>query len=131
MARIRAKGSKPEMMVRRLVHRLGYRFRLHRKDLPGTPDLVFPGKRKIIFVHGCFWHQHSGCKLARMPKSKVDFWGPKLALNRSRDAKHLSELEKLGWDVLVLWECELGEETMLTERIDAHLGETEKEHETC
>ena len=107
MSRIRGKGTKVEFLVRRLVHALGYRYRLHRKDLPGCPDLVFPGRRKVVFVHGCFWHRHEGCKLARMPKSKVDFWEKKLEANRQRDLRDQEALSRLGWDILVLWECEL------------------------
>ncbi|MBY0430413.1 MAG: very short patch repair endonuclease [Rhodospirillales bacterium] len=107
MSRIRGKGSKIELLVRRLAHALGYRYRLHRKELPGCPDLVFPGRRKVVFVHGCFWHRHEGCKLARMPKSKVDFWEKKLEANRQRDLRDQDALSRLGWDILVLWECEL------------------------
>jgi DNA mismatch endonuclease (patch repair protein) len=109
MARIRGKDSKPEMLVRRLVHAAGYRFRLHRRDLPGRPDLVFPGRRKIIFVHGCFWHQHPDptCRLARRPKSRHEFWSPKFEANIARDERVLARLADLGWNVLIVWECEL------------------------
>lgn len=107
MAAVRSKNTKPEMFVRRLTHAMGYRFRLHRTDLPGTPDLVFPGRRKVIFVHGCFWHQH-GCKRSsRIPKSNQSFWGPKLERNCARDAEYLKALSAEGWECLVLWECEL------------------------
>ena len=106
MRRIRKKDTKPELLVRRITHALGYRFRLHRSDLPGSPDLVFPSQRKLVFVHGCFWHQHPGCRLNRQPKSRTDYWGPKLARNVERDRLVLQELEQLGWKVLVLWECE-------------------------
>lgn len=108
MAAIKSKGMKPEMTVRKVCHAMGYRFRLHRKDLPGNPDLVFPGRRKIVFVHGCFWHQHSDpeCPLAHKPRSNMDYWGPKLERTRKRDAGNLTALESLGWKVLVLWECE-------------------------
>lgn len=108
MRAIRSTGMKPELAVRRLVHSMGYRYRLHRKDLPGKPDLVFGPRRKVIFVHGCFWHQHSdpGCKIARMPKSKPDYWKPKLARNVERDRQHQAELEANGWSVLIVWECE-------------------------
>jgi len=106
MSRVRAKNTKPEMNARRAAHRLGYRFRLHRHDLPGKPDLVFPRLRKIVLVHGCFWHQHQGCNGGRMPKSRPDFWGPKLARNVERDHKVRASLEALGWDIMVLWECE-------------------------
>ena len=109
MSGIRSKGMKPEMTVRRLLHAMGYRFRLHRRDLPGKPDLVFPGRRKVIFVHGCFWHQHGdpGCKIARRPKSNLEYWLPKLDRNASRDAEHQASLRDRGWDVLVIWECEV------------------------
>ena len=108
MRRITKTDTKPELAVRRAAHRLGYRFRLHRRDLPGTPDLVFPRLRKVILVHGCFWHQHVGCRLARQPKSRLDYWLPKLERNRKRDAETQAALRKLGWDVLVVWECQAG-----------------------
>lgn len=119
MARIRGKDTKPEMKVRRLVHRLGYRYRLHRRDLPGSPDLVFPGRRKVILVHGCFWHRHPdpACKRARMPKSRLEFWEPKLTANADRDLRNQSALEAMGWKVLILWECELESEHDLATRI--------------
>ena len=109
MSGIRSKGMKPEMTVRRLLHSMGYRYRLHRRDLPGKPDLVFPGRRKVIFVHGCFWHQHSDprCRIVRRPKSNRDYWLPKLERNVVRDAENRARLEELGWEVLVIWECEV------------------------
>ena len=109
MSNIRAKGMKPEMLVRRLTHALGYRYQLHRKDLPGKPDLVFPGRRKVIFVHGCFWHQHAdpACKIARRPRSNLDYWLPKLERNVSRDVEHQARLAEFGWRALVIWECEV------------------------
>ncbi|MFH1493969.1 MAG: DNA mismatch endonuclease Vsr [Pseudomonadota bacterium] len=106
MSRIRSKDTKPEMAVRRLVFSMGYRYRLHDRTLPGTPDLVFRGRRKAMFVHGCFWHRHPGCGLARMPKSRLDFWGPKLEANARRDGECLAALRELGWETLVVWECE-------------------------
>jgi DNA mismatch endonuclease (patch repair protein) len=106
MRRIRSKDMKPEMLVRRLVHGLGYRYRLHRKDLPGKPDLVFAPQRKVIFVHGCFWHQHPGCREGKMPSSNTGYWGPKLRRNVERDAMNLAGLEVNGWRTLVVWECE-------------------------
>lgn len=108
MSRIRSKGMKPEMVVRRLVHGMGYRYRLHRKDLPGKPDLVFGPRRKVIFVHGCFWHQHSdpACKIARIPKSKLGYWTAKLGRNVERDQEHQTQLQGQGWRVLTVWECE-------------------------
>lgn len=97
------------MLVRRLLHGMGYRYRLHAKDLPGKPDIVFQGRKAAIFVHGCFWHRHPDptCKLARMPKSRLDFWEPKLEGNRARDIANVERLEALGWRVLLVWECEM------------------------
>jgi DNA mismatch endonuclease (patch repair protein) len=107
MRRIRSKDTSPERMVRSLTHGEGFRFRLHVTDLPGTPDLVFPSRRKVIFVHGCFWHSHLDCKLAHAPKSNKSYWGPKLKRNRQRDKVHYRELTRRGWRSLVVWECEL------------------------
>lgn len=106
MRRIRSKDTKPEMVVRRLAHGLGYRYRLHAKDIPGKPDLVFPGRKKAIFVHGCFWHQHPGCVDGRLPRSNRAYWGPKLEKNKSRDELAIRELHDAGWEVLIIWECE-------------------------
>lgn len=124
MSRVRGRDTKPEMLVRRLTHGMGYRYRLHRRGLPGSPDLVFPSRMKVIFVHGCFWHQHldPGCKLARLPKSKLDFWGPKLETNRERDERNLVLLAELGWDVLVIWECQTKNREELQARIGGFLG---------
>ncbi|WP_446741961.1 very short patch repair endonuclease [Silvibacterium acidisoli] len=107
MSRVRAKDSKPEMAVRKLVFAAGYRYRLHGRKLPGCPDLVFKGRNKVIFVHGCFWHRHENCALARMPKSRLDFWEPKLQANKERDARNTELLMRDGWKVLTIWECEL------------------------
>ena len=119
MRAIRSKDMKPEMRVRRLAHGMGYRFRLHRKDLPGKPDLVFPSRRAVIFVHGCFWHQHPApsCKEARLPKSNLDYWKPKLERNQTRDAAHSAALEAGGWRVLVIWECETADAETTGRRI--------------
>lgn len=107
MALVRSRDSKPEMILRRMIHALGYRYRLHRRDLPGTPDLVFPSRRKAIFVHGCFWHRHN-CPLGnRMPKSRVDFWAEKFNANRLRDQRNLRRLRRDGWAILVVWECQI------------------------
>lgn len=125
MSRIRGRNTKPELLVRRLVHRLGYRFRLHRADLPGKPDLVFTSRRKIIFVHGCFWHRHTGCALARMPKSRLDFWKPKLEANKKRDVRSRRQLTALGWQSLVIWECEAKDNDKLERRIKAFLDREE------
>jgi len=124
MSRIRSKNSKVELLVRSLVHRMGYRFRLHRKDLPGKPDLVFAGRRKVIFVHGCFWHWHPdpNCKQARMPKSRQEFWRPKLEGNRRRDRENRQKLIELGWEVLEIWECEARDPEKIQSRIRAFLG---------
>jgi DNA mismatch endonuclease (patch repair protein) len=123
MRRIRKIDTKPELVVRRVAHRLGYRFRLHRRDLPGTPDLVFPRLRKVILVHGCFWHQHPECRLARPPKSRPDYWLPKLPRNQERDAEATAALKALGWSILVLWECEISNEEAASETIAAFLDE--------
>jgi DNA mismatch endonuclease, patch repair protein len=120
MRAIRSKGMKPELAVRRLVHKLGYRYRLHRTDLPVTPDLVFVSRRKVIFVHGCFWHAH-GCKQSHVPKSNVEYWAPKLRRNRKRDAKNLKALTAQGWRSLVIWECEIKDENAVARRLKAFL----------
>jgi DNA mismatch endonuclease (patch repair protein) len=121
MARVRSKDSKAEMVVRRIVFALGYRYRLHGRTLPGQPDLVFRSRRKVIFVHGCFWHRHAGCALSRMPKSRLDFWGPKLNGNRERDIRTNEELVREGWGVLTIWECQLGETDCLQAKIKEFL----------
>lgn len=117
MARVRSKNMRPELFVRKLVFALGYRYRLHARDLPGCPDLVFRPRRKVIFVHGCFWHRHANCALARMPKSRLDFWAPKLEGNRERDEKNKRTLHREGWKVLTVWECELDDAKRLDTRI--------------
>jgi DNA mismatch endonuclease (patch repair protein) len=114
------------MAVRRIVHAMGYRFRLHRKDLPGKPDLVFPGLRRAILVHGCFWHQHSECREGRLPGSRQDYWVPKLARNQERDKENLIKLHLLGWDALVIWECEMNDKRNLQQHIRAFLGDYTK-----
>jgi DNA mismatch endonuclease, patch repair protein len=106
MASIRKRDTRPEIAVRRALHAQGLRFRLYRKDLPGTPDLVLPGRRLAVFVHGCFWHQHPGCSWSRTPRGNTSYWGPKLARNVARDEKARQQLATLGWHVLVIWECE-------------------------
>jgi DNA mismatch endonuclease (patch repair protein) len=121
MRKITSKDTSPELVVRSLAHKLGFRFRLHRRDLPGTPDLVFPGLRKVIFVHGCFWHLHPGCHLARIPKTRVQYWKPKLERNRDRDVAILVTLRKLGWKVLVIWECETAEPELLARKLKKFL----------
>ncbi|MFD0326766.1 very short patch repair endonuclease [Lysobacter gummosus] len=120
MARIRSRDTVPERQVRSLLHRLGFRFRIHRKDLPGTPDIVLPGRRTVIFVHGCFWHGHS-CKRGRMPKSRAEYWGPKIETNRRRDALKRRQLRGLGWKVISVWECELKDMDRLRRKLDKEL----------
>ncbi|WND78028.1 very short patch repair endonuclease [Thalassospiraceae bacterium LMO-SO8] len=124
MSRVRGRDTKPEMTVRRMVHGMGYRYRLHGKGLPGKPDLVFRPKRKVMFVHGCFWHRHPDpeCPLARMPKSRLDFWKPKLDGNRERDIRTQRKLEDQGWNVMVVWECQLRDREALGARIREFLG---------
>lgn len=117
MRRIRSRGTKPELLIRRLTHRLGYRFRLYRSDLPGCPDLVFPGRRKVVFVHGCFWHGHHCAVGSRVPKSNVEYWTKKIARNRARDVAARNQLQRDGWKVLVLWECETRNEAAIVKRL--------------
>lgn len=127
MARVRHKDTKPEMKVRRLAHRLGFRFRLHRPDMPGKPDLVFPSRRAAILVHGCFWHQHEGCRKATIPRTRQDFWEAKLGRNVERDRATEAALRKLGWRVLVVWECETSDEEALSKRLIGFLEEQPSE----
>jgi DNA mismatch endonuclease (patch repair protein) len=124
MARVKAKNTKPEMFVRRIVHAAGYRYKLHDPNLPGKPDLVFGRRRKVIFINGCFWHSHSECSLARTPKSNFDFWSNKLQRNKARDEENIQKLNELSWEVLVLWECELRNSEVLVEKIKSFLGAT-------
>ena len=126
MGRIKGKDTKPEMRVRQAVHAMGYRYRLHDKKLPGVPDLVFKGRRKVIFVHGCFWHVHEGCKNARLPKSRVEFWRAKLNGNKVRDERAIAALSAAGWQTLVIWECELRDMVAVTGRIKGFLGQVER-----
>lgn len=116
------RDTRPEMRVRRGLHAAGYRFRLHRADLPGRPDLVFPALGAVIQVHGCFWHQHAGCACARAPTSRRNYWGPKLARNVERDSETSSGLAALGWRVHVVWECELADEVAALRRAAEYLG---------
>jgi DNA mismatch endonuclease (patch repair protein) len=124
MSRVRGKDTAPEIAVRRVVYGLGHRYRLHAKDLPGRPDIVFRRRRKVIFVHGCFWHRHRApsCRLARLPKSKLDFWRPKLEANRDRDVRNVAALRRAGWKILVIWECELDDKNRLLRRLRTYLG---------
>ena len=117
MARIRKVDTKPELVVRKLLHALGFRFRLHRRDLPGNPDIVFPARKKVILVHGCFWHRHTCSSGRKVPTANRDYWLPKLQRNHARDAQNLSRLHVLGWTTLTLWECELSNSRMLAARL--------------
>ena len=121
MSRIKGRNTKPELIVRRIAHGLGFRFRLHRRDLPGSPDMVFPRYRTVVFVHGCFWHRHDGCPYAYRPKSRIQFWTKKFEENVSRDARNEMALRGLGWRVLVIWECETRNQTAVRARLLAHL----------
>lgn len=121
MRRIRKTDTKPELIVRRLTHAMGFRYRLHRRDLPGTPDLVFPARRKVIFVHGCFWHQHD-CRLgSKQPSANRHYWAPKLARNVQRDEENQAKLHAAGWSVLVIWECEMTDTARVAARISSFL----------
>ena len=124
MKLVGGKNTKPELLVRSIVHSMGFRYRLHRRDLPGHPDLVFARLGKLIFVHGCFWHRHqsSRCRLARLPKSRLDFWLPKLESNRIRDDKNERALRALGWKIPVVWECQLGNIEQLKNKLRRFLG---------
>ena len=121
MAAVHSKHTKPELVVRKIVYGLGYRYRLHSKKLPGKPDLVFAGKRKAIFVHGCFWHRHPRCQYATSPKTRTEFWDAKFQANVERDERTTNELERLGWSVLTVWQCEQKEPEKLAERLDEFL----------
>lgn len=121
MRRIRSKDTAPEITVRRLVYAMGYRYRLHRRDIPGKPDIAFLSQRKVIFIHGCFWHQHLGCRQGRLPKSNTDYWLPKLQRNIERDQITLDKLAVLGWRVLVVWECETKDVLALANKVTPFL----------
>lgn len=121
MSRVRSRDTTPERGVRTLLHGMGYRFRLHREDLPGTPDIVMPGRNLVIFVHGCFWHGHS-CKVDKMPKSKTEYWNPKIEANRERDLRKARKLRRMGWRVLTVWECELRSPDKLRRRLERTIG---------
>ena len=122
MRQIRSKNTAPELLLRRMLHRMGYRFRLHRKDLPGKPDIVFPSRRKVIFVHGCFWHQHAACREGRVPHSRREYWEPKFNRNQKRDADSQALLEEQGWRFLVVWGCELKDTTAALKTVKQFLG---------
>ena len=122
MSRVVSKDTKPEMMVRRLIHGLGYRYRLHRPDLPGRPDLVFPSRRKVIFVNGCFWHNHANCPKVRIPETNREYWVAKIERNSERDRRNLCLLQESGWHAETVWECQLKDLESLTSRIVDFLG---------
>lgn len=124
MRAIRSKDMEPELTVRRLAHAMGYRYRLHRNELPGKPDMVFPARRAVIFIHGCFWHQHHepACKSVHQPKSNTDYWQPKLARNQERDKLNQTALQAQGWRVLVIWECQIKDVDALRQTLRTFLG---------
>lgn len=123
MSLVRSKNTRPELVVRSLVHRLGYRYRLHLKRLPGCPDLVFGGRKKVVFVHGCFWHGHRDCPKGKLPKSNLEYWKPKLKRNKKRDLANQDKLGSKGWAALVVWQCELKDLEILSTRIAEFLEE--------
>lgn len=122
MAAVKSANTKPEMLVRRLLHSLGYRYRLHQIRLPGKPDIVFPGRKKIIFIHGCFWHGHDCKRGSRKPSTRQDYWLPKIERNQQRDQTHTLALETAGWSVMILWECELKDRTALIQKLKTFLS---------
>jgi DNA mismatch endonuclease, patch repair protein len=122
MSRVGSKNTGPEIILRRVLTQLGYRYRLHARDLPGRPDIVLRGRHRAIFVHGCFWHQHPGCPKARLPNSREDYWIPKLARNHRRDGEIMAEMATLGWSVFIVWQCETRDTAALTDRLVQFLG---------
>ncbi len=122
MAKIKSRDTTPEMTVRRLVHSFGFRYRLHQKDLPGKPDLVFRSRKKVIFVHGCFWHGHSCTSGSNQPSSNIEYWKNKLYRNKAKDKKDIKALKQMGWEVLVLWECEIKNTTLLLKKLKSFLN---------
>ena len=126
MSRIKGRDTGPEKRVRSLLHRLGFRFSLRRRDLPGRPDIVLPSRKCVIFVHGCFWHRHRGCRNSVIPKTRPEFWHTKLNKNVERDKRNAATLEQIGWNVITIWECEIEKESELSEKLMAAI--TEKYH---
>ena len=126
MSGIRSRDTKPELIVRGIAHRLGFRFRVHRRDLPGSPDIVFPKHQAVIMVHGCFWHRHPDCQYASTPKTRVQFWENKFEGNVVRDRRSQSALRHLGWRVLVIWECETKDHDAVAARIVSYLGQAQR-----
>lgn len=125
MQAVRTAHTKPELAVRKMLHAHGYRYRLHAKNLPGRPDIVFPSRRKAVFIHGCFWHGH-GCSKGRLPKSRLEYWGPKIERNQQRDSENAAELRTQGWDVATIWECELRTPDLVMVRLAGFLGPPRK-----
>lgn len=125
MSGIKGRDTVPEVVVRRVAHRMGFRFRLYRKDLPGRPDLVFPRYRAVVFVHGCFWHRHEGCRYAYTPRTRVRFWMGKFSDNVARDRRTAQALVTLGWRIMVIWECETRNEAVVRERLREYLPQTD------
>lgn len=123
MQAVKTSDTGPEIVVRKLLHSMGFRFRLHRRELPGKPDIVFPSRRKVVFVHGCFWHGHE-CGKGKLPKSRLDYWGPKIAANKQRDARDEAELAARGWQSMTVWQCELGDLERLSVSLRAFLAES-------
>ena len=121
MSKVGQKNTAPEMVLRRALHALGYRYRLHRRDLPGSPDIVFPSLKKVVFVHGCFWHGH-GCRWGKLPKSRTEYWLPKIEANKERDKRASILLGEMGWQVMVVWQCELRDPGPTVERVVAFLN---------
>nr|WP_284431272.1 very short patch repair endonuclease [Acidovorax sp. SUPP950] len=122
MQAVQRRNTAPELQVRSVLHALGHRFRLHRKDLPGTPDVVLPRHRKIVLVHGCFWHGHEQCRRAKVPVNNAETWRAKIEVNRARDVRNVAALRALGWDVLVVWECEVRDQMQLARRLREFLS---------
>ncbi len=122
MQAVKSQDTRPEMLVRRALHARGFRYRLHRRALPGKPDLVFPGRKKVIFIHGCFWHGHSCSRGQRVPKTNTTYWLEKIERNRARDERVRADLARLGWKSFVAWECELRDQDLLMEKLIAFLG---------
>jgi len=123
MSRVRSADTKVELAVRSIVHRCGYRYKLHDASLPGKPDMVFPRRHKVIFIHGCFWHRHPRCSLARLPKSRLGFWLPKLTSNRARDIRNIAKLRRAGWKVAVIWECQANKTEWVEKKLQKFLGD--------
>lgn len=122
MSLVRGKDTQPELVLRKALHCKGYRYRLHVRALPGTPDLVFSSRGRVLFVHGCFWHRHAGCKLARLPKSRISFWKRKLEGNRARDKQNQKRLNRIGWRYMTVWECQLSDLSRVLDRVTQFLG---------